>query len=228
MSIGIDLGDHLRSSFSGLATTKAAAALYESLAIIHHFFPLEQGISEKFILLRGFNIPFTKFTVQTYILFYRSMTTLPKEPGLNHEPFYSFDTQAGCPVHLRGFHLAPDAGKWSNQRYATIPVLKRNGEYVGSITEGDILWGMKTCTAWIWKPVRTPISSFPPPRLQSRDGHDRYADAVKGGHRPELCAVVDDRNNRHGAPYRVLLRGCTTNIRPCRQISASRAAHPPM
>ena len=68
MSIGIDLGDHLRSSFSGLATTKAAAALYESLAIIHHFFPLEQGISEKFILLRGFNIPFTKFTVQTYIL----------------------------------------------------------------------------------------------------------------------------------------------------------------
>ena len=69
MSIGIDLGDHLRSSFLGLAAAKPAAALYESLAIIHHFSPLEQGISEKFILARGFNIPFTKFTAQEYILF---------------------------------------------------------------------------------------------------------------------------------------------------------------
>ena len=69
MSIGIDLGDHLRSSFSGLAAAKLAAVLYESLAIIHHFSPLEQGISEKFILARGFNIPFTKFTAQEYILF---------------------------------------------------------------------------------------------------------------------------------------------------------------
>ena len=69
MSIGIDLGDHLRSSFSGLAAAKPATALYEFLAIIHHFSLLEQGISEKFILARGFNIPFTKFTAQEYILF---------------------------------------------------------------------------------------------------------------------------------------------------------------
>ena len=48
MSIGIDLGDHLRSSFLGLAAAKPAAALYESLAIINHFYPLDQGISEKF------------------------------------------------------------------------------------------------------------------------------------------------------------------------------------
>ena len=42
MSIGIDLGDHLRSSFTGLAAAKAVAARYESLAIIHLFSPLEQ------------------------------------------------------------------------------------------------------------------------------------------------------------------------------------------
>ena len=36
------------------------------------------------------------------------------------------------------FTLRQTLEKWSNQRYATIPVLKRNGEYVGSITEGDI------------------------------------------------------------------------------------------
>ena len=61
------------------------------------------------------------------------------------------------------FTLRQTLEKWSNQRYATIPVLKRNGEYVGSITEGDILWGMK-----------------------NRD--HRHADAFKGSHRTELCA----------------------------------------
>ena len=34
------------------------------------------------------------------------------------------------------FTLRQTLEKWSNQRYATIPVLKRNGEYVGSITSG--------------------------------------------------------------------------------------------
>ena len=49
------------------------------------------------------------------------------------------------------FTLRQTLEKWSNQRYATIPVLKRNGEYVGSITEGDILWGM----GWTLRPART-------------------------------------------------------------------------
>ena len=29
--------------------------------------------------------------------------------------------------------------KWGRHRYATIPVIKRTGEYVGSISEGDLL-----------------------------------------------------------------------------------------
>lgn len=29
------------------------------------------------------------------------------------------------------------------QRYASIPVLSRDGGYVGSLSEGDILWGLK-------------------------------------------------------------------------------------
>lgn len=28
-------------------------------------------------------------------------------------------------------------------RYTSIPVINREGEYVGSITEGDLLWGIK-------------------------------------------------------------------------------------
>lgn len=41
------------------------------------------------------------------------------------------------------FTLRQTLEKWANQRYATIPVLRRNGEYVGTITEGDLLWGIK-------------------------------------------------------------------------------------
>ena len=28
-------------------------------------------------------------------------------------------------------------------RYASIPILKRSGEYIGTITEGDLLWAVK-------------------------------------------------------------------------------------
>lgn len=33
--------------------------------------------------------------------------------------------------------------KWERHRYATIPVIARTGEYLGSISEGDLLWGIK-------------------------------------------------------------------------------------
>ena len=39
------------------------------------------------------------------------------------------------------FTLRQTLEKWENNRYASIPVLNRRGEYVGTLTEGDILWG---------------------------------------------------------------------------------------
>ena len=77
------------------------------------------------------------------------------------------------------FTLRQTLEKWSNQRYATIPVLKRNGEYVGSITEGDILWAHEK-SAWAGpggQRGRADLQLSPPPRLQGRDGDDRHADA---------------------------------------------------
>ena len=44
-------------------------------------------------------------------------------------------------------------------KYASIPMLNKSGEYVGTITEGDLLWGIKRYTDidfYIW--VRTKIS----------------------------------------------------------------------
>lgn len=51
--------------------------------------------------------------------------------------------------------------KWGRHRYATIPVIKRTGEYVGSISEGDLLWGIKNTAGMdMSKCEDTPISSF--------------------------------------------------------------------
>ena len=51
--------------------------------------------------------------------------------------------------------------KWGRHRYATIPVIKRSGEYVGSISEGDLLWGIKNTAGMdMSKCEDTPISSF--------------------------------------------------------------------
>ena len=41
------------------------------------------------------------------------------------------------------FTLRQTLEKWENNLYASIPVLNRRGEYVGTLTEGDILWGLK-------------------------------------------------------------------------------------
>ena len=41
------------------------------------------------------------------------------------------------------FTLRQTLEKWENNRYASIPILNRKGGYVGTLTEGDILWGLK-------------------------------------------------------------------------------------
>ena len=59
------------------------------------------------------------------------------------------------------FTLRQTLEKWANQRFATIPVLRRDGQYVGTITEGDILWGIKNLHGLdLDASEDVPISSF--------------------------------------------------------------------
>ncbi len=41
------------------------------------------------------------------------------------------------------FTLRQAIEKMEYHRYSAIPILNRKGEYVGTITEGDILWAIK-------------------------------------------------------------------------------------
>lgn len=60
------------------------------------------------------------------------------------------------------FTLRQTLEKMERHRYASIPVLSRDGAYVGTITEGDLLWGIKNfADLSIEQAEAIPVSSIP-------------------------------------------------------------------
>ena len=88
------------------------------------------------------------------------------------------------------FTLRQTLEKWENNRYASIPVLNRRGEYVGTLTEGDILWGAEeipragsgSCRG------RAHLGFSPQAGLQGGDRDHQHGPADRSRHEPELCA----------------------------------------
>ena len=113
-----------------------------------------------------------------------------------YESVVLFNAKTGRLFIYEDFTLRQTLEKWSNQRFATIPVLKRNGEYLGTMTEGDILWGIKSIHGLdIDASEDIPIASFPRRRDYkavpvTTDMHALLNAAVDQNFVP----VVDDRN----------------------------------
>ena len=128
------------------------------------------------------------------------MTILPKERGLNHEPFILFDTQAGRPVHLRGFHPAPDAGKMVQ------PALRLEASE-------DV-----------------PISSFPRRRdYKAVTVTTDMPTLLKAAIEQNFVPVVDDRNVFIGMVRRtVLLRELYDKYTTLPTDKRFKGSHPPM
>lgn len=95
------------------------------------------------------------------------------------------------------FTLRQTLETWENHRYASIPVLRRTGEYVGTMTEGDILWGIKRIHGLDMDMAEeTPISIFPRKRdyravPASTTSMEQLLDAAIN---ENFVPVVDDRN----------------------------------
>lgn len=51
--------------------------------------------------------------------------------------------------------------KMEHHRYSSIPMLNRKGEYVGTMTEGDLLWGIKNQNLKLENAEDIPISVIP-------------------------------------------------------------------
>ena len=93
------------------------------------------------------------------------------------------------------FTLRQTLEKWENNRYASIPVLNRQGEYVGTLTEGDILWGLKNLHGLdIEAAEDVPIDSFPHKRdylpVTVTTSMDQLIEAAMS---QNFVPVVDDR-----------------------------------
>lgn len=94
------------------------------------------------------------------------------------------------------FTLRQTLEKWENNRYASIPVLSRNGEYKGTLTEGDILWGIKNMHDLDMDQAETvPISRFPHKRdykaVRVTTTMEQLLEAASS---QNFVPVVDDRN----------------------------------
>ena len=123
------------------------------------------------------------------------------------------------------FTLRQTLEKWANQRFATIPVLKRNGEYVGTITEGDILWGIKNLHGLDLEASEdVPISSFPRRRdYKAVTVTTDMPSLLQAAIDQNFVPVVDDRNVFIGMVRRtvilrdgkidVIFRNCTSSGR---------------
>ena len=51
--------------------------------------------------------------------------------------------KASCTYIYEDFTIRQALERMEPSRFASIPILKRNGEYVGTIAEGDLLWAIK-------------------------------------------------------------------------------------
>ena len=82
-------------------------------------------------------------------------------------------------------------------RFATIPILKRTGEYVGTISEGDLLWGLKNKTDLVQKGLeKVRITEIPrrsdnQPVLVNADMEDLLGKIMNQNFVP----VLDDQKN---------------------------------
>lgn len=82
-------------------------------------------------------------------------------------------------------------------RYSCIPMIGRNGKYVGSITEGDLLWGMKEQKSLSLKDTEEiPITSFAR-RTHYQPVHieTNMEDLIEKAMNQNYVPVVDDKNN---------------------------------
>lgn len=83
-----------------------------------------------------------------------------------------------------------------HHKYASIPMLNREGEYVGTITEGDLLWGIKRCTGLNVKEAENIfIQDFPRKAdYEAVSASSDMEDLIQKAMNQNFVPVVDDQN----------------------------------
>ena len=87
--------------------------------------------------------------------------------------------------------------KMENYKYAAMPIISRQGRYVGTITEGDLLWGIKNKHDFTFKGLDRVQVTEVPRRL---DNQPVYADSdmedlQDKAMNQNFVPVLDDQKN---------------------------------
>lgn len=109
------------------------------------------------------------------------------------------------------FTLRQTLEKMEYHRYSSVPVLARDGTYVGTITEGDLLWGIKNMTGLSIEAAEdVPITRIPRRRdyeaVPVTTGMEQLVNTAMN---QNFVPVVDDRKNFIGLVRRKdIIRYC--------------------
>ncbi|MEG0650201.1 MAG: CBS domain-containing protein [Oscillospiraceae bacterium] len=118
------------------------------------------------------------------------------------------------------FTLRQALEKMEHHRYSSIPILNRKGEYVGTITEGDILWAVKSqYSLSIRDAENMPITQIP----HKRDNTPVHVDTtmeelVFASMSQNFVPVIDDKNSFIGIVRRKdIIQYCYDKAQPANE-----------
>ena len=96
------------------------------------------------------------------------------------------------------FTLRQTLEKMEYHRYSAVPILTREGKYVGTITEGDLLWAFKRlCVMDIRQTEEHSITEIAAPRraVQPVRADTRVEDLIAVAADQNFVPVVDDKGD---------------------------------
>ncbi len=95
------------------------------------------------------------------------------------------------------FSIRQTLEKMEHHRYSSIPILNRKGEYIGTITEGDLLWGIKNAyNLSLEQAEDMPVIRLPRKRDNQPVRVDTTMDElVTASMQQNFVPVIDDKNS---------------------------------
>ncbi len=114
------------------------------------------------------------------------------------------------------FTLRQAIEKMEYHRYSSIPILNRKGEYIGTITEGDILWAVKrNYNLSLQEAEDIPLLSIPRKRDNRCVSVDTdMEDLIDAAMHQNFVPVIDGKNSFIGIVKRnSILRFCYEQYR---------------
>ena len=112
--------------------------------------------------------------------------------------------------------------KMEHRKYSCIPILTMDGKYLGTISEGDLLWGMRRADIHDIKETEgIPIMAIPRRATYKPVHADSNMEDLLDRHQSELCAGCGRpgslyRNHNQKIYHQILLQRNKSRTKNCR------------